>query len=266
MYVIREMEDAIDDCNRGCDRDECNDDAVHALDEAVAFYSGSLLSTEAGDGNLLYALAEKRCENFNTCSGGESKVNTEIFVQFRKMQDSLLKKQCNNARKNKERIADLMYVPMIQGALRYAYFAGEQNDTSEKSESEGATFAAAVLPMVHACSQNDAATIYDNMRVGNSAPVNFAAVKRAFERNYACMGITCSDVGGLYDGADYFTNAAPCGRSSSSSSDVNVGVAVGVSIGVVAALGLIAAYCCRRRRSQVEFKSDPSSTLSSANA
>jgi hypothetical protein len=39
MYTIHEMEDAIDDCTSGCT--DCNDDPVHAWDEAVAFYTGS---------------------------------------------------------------------------------------------------------------------------------------------------------------------------------------------------------------------------------
>jgi hypothetical protein len=251
MYVIRELEDSLDDCNKGCGTDECNDDAVHALDEAVGFYSGSLLLTEDGDGLLSYSLAEKRCENFNTCEDGEAKVNAEIFVQFRKMQSLLTKKECDVARLNKERIVQLMYVPMIQGTLRYAYKAGEENDSTEKSEAEGAAFAAAVLPIVHACNEKDAATIYSNMRVGNGAPVDFSAVKRAFENNYGCMGITCSDVGGLYDGKDYSSKAEPCVTSSG----VNVGAAVGISFAVVAVLA-VAGIILKRRSSQVEFKSD----------
>ena len=257
MYVIRELEDALDDCNRGCDRDECNDDAVHALDEAVAFYGGALLGdASSGNGNLLYALAEKRCENFNTCGvDGQSNVNNEIFVQFRKMQDNLLKEDCEAGRVNKDRIVELMYVPMIQGALRYAYFQGEQNDTSEKSEAEGATFAAAVLPIVHACSPVDADAIYDNMRIGETAKADFSVVKAAFENNYDCMGITCEDVGGLYDGADYYPKAAPCG--SSKRGDAPVGVIVGVVLGVLAILGL-GLMIRSRSSSQVEFKTDGS--------
>merc|ERR1740124_1476602 len=44
MYVIREFEDAIDDCN--IDSIDNNYDAAHAWDEGVAFYTGSLEGTE----------------------------------------------------------------------------------------------------------------------------------------------------------------------------------------------------------------------------
>merc|ERR1712023_137777 len=65
MYVIHEMEDALNDCVAGDVAD--NDGGVHAWDEAVAFYSGSLEGTSAGgdsSGVLLYRLAEKRCTNY----------------------------------------------------------------------------------------------------------------------------------------------------------------------------------------------------------
>merc|ERR1712151_424079 len=66
MYTIREMEDAIDDCTAGCV--DCNMDPVHAWDEGVAFYSGSLEGTDgSGSGKLLHQLADKRCANFKTC-------------------------------------------------------------------------------------------------------------------------------------------------------------------------------------------------------
>ncbi len=93
MYVIRELEDAIDDCDKGCSTADCNDDAVHALDEAVAFYAGELSGDSIGD--LVYALAQKRCIDFNTCGkdgdsiSGKAKVNYEIFADFDRMQTAL---------------------------------------------------------------------------------------------------------------------------------------------------------------------------------
>lgn len=225
MYVIRELEDAIDDCKRGCDQEGCNDDPVHALDEAVAFYTGSIHVTDGSDGNLLFALAEKRCENFGTCESGEAAVNNRLFVLFNRMQNHLQQGVCDRAEHVKNEITALMYVPMIQGAMRYGYKSGVQDDQSSKSESEGASFAAAVLPKIHKCNPADAQTIYDNMRVGQSTPVDWPAVKRAFERNYRCMQITCADVGGQTDGELYFEGAEPC----SSSFMVNAGLALGLA-------------------------------------
>eukprot|EP00544_Gedaniella_sp_CCMP2646_P002188 CAMPEP_0202507198 /NCGR_PEP_ID=MMETSP1361-20130828/51594_1 /ASSEMBLY_ACC=CAM_ASM_000849 /TAXON_ID=210615 /ORGANISM="Staurosira complex sp., Strain CCMP2646" /LENGTH=557 /DNA_ID=CAMNT_0049141305 /DNA_START=2378 /DNA_END=4051 /DNA_ORIENTATION=- len=242
MYVIREMEDALDDCKAGCIN--CNDDPVHAWDEAVAFYTGSQQEGGAStDGYLLYALANKRCINFKTCGPagdsveGSSKVNTDIFREFNIGQGNLVNGKCDSARQQKEKIAAFMAIPLVQGTLRYAYLTDTSltPSVSEKSQAEGAVFAASVLPIVHACSPSDAQTIYNNMAVGSQG-AKFVEVKAAFERNYGCMGISGSDVGGLYDSATeaYFTNAEPSSAGSDSSSG-------GLSGGAIAGICIAAA-------------------------
>ena len=67
MYAVRELEDAIDDCQTcvsNCDEFSANDyGPVHAWDEGVAFYTGSLEGTAQGGnpaGKMVYRLAEKR--------------------------------------------------------------------------------------------------------------------------------------------------------------------------------------------------------------
>ena len=91
MYAIREFEDAIDDCTSctsNCNSFSINSGSVHAWDEGVAFYTGSLEGTADGGssaGKLLYRLAEKRCANFGTCGEcgdeacGTAMVNLELF-------------------------------------------------------------------------------------------------------------------------------------------------------------------------------------------
>ncbi|KAG7343103.1 low iron-inducible periplasmic protein [Nitzschia inconspicua] len=253
MYVIREMEDALDDCQEGCSIENCNDDPVHAWDEAVAFYTGSLEGKDgSGSGVLLHALADKRCENFKTCGDlandvtGTSHVNLEIFRQFSIGLNKLLQAQCSSAREQKERIEQLMAVPMIQGALRYAYIIDMENNSGEKAEAEGATFAAAVLPLVHACNADAAATIYDSLRVGNNGSANFQKVKSAFESVYECMGIRAEYVGGYYDmtTGQYFKGAAPAGVSSNSGP--NVGLIVGLTVGGFVFLLLVYVLSVRR--------------------
>jgi hypothetical protein len=247
MYTIRELEDAIDDCKTDCTAANCNDEPVIAWDEGAAFYTGSLEGTDgSGQGVFPYSLADKRCENFKTCGDlaneitGTSHVNIQILAQFVDGKRNLLAGKCDAVRKNKERIEQLMAVPLIQGTLRYAYVTDLGNDPSEKPEAEGATFAAAVLPLVNACNEEAADTIYKNMKVGQKGSANFVTVKNAFESVYACMNVRCEDVGGLYDATTggYMKHAQPC-SSSSSSSDNKVGLAVGLSIGGVALIAII---------------------------
>jgi hypothetical protein len=275
MYVIREMEDAVDDCQEGCTKETCNDDPVNAWDEAVAFYTGSQQGKDGTtSGYLVYTLANKRCENFKTCGDngdlleGTSKVNSDIFQLFKLGQQNFLSGKCSEAKTQKDRIAQLMAVPLVQGTIRYAYLtSSSQKDVDEKSKAEGAVFAASVLPIVHACNPDDAQTIYENMGVGSPA-ADFAAVKQAFERNYGCMGISCSDVGGLYDEttSSYYSGTGPCAgessSSSSSSSSNSNAVTIGVTVGVIAAIGLVLGFCYYKNRKSTEIDTKFSSGAS----
>merc|ERR1719240_2027551 len=211
MYVIREMEDAIADCKSGCLK--CNDDPVHAWDEAVAFYSGSLEGTDgSGSGKLLYALADKRCANFGTCKAGtkNSKVNSAIIEQFKLGKTKLDEGKCADLRPITNRIVELMSIPMVQGSLRYAYKVGKLGE-GDKARAEGAAFSAAILPRVAKCDADAAKTISAAMNIDTSTPMKsgYVAVKKAFESTYKCMGIKCEDVGGLLEGTKYFADADP---------------------------------------------------------
>ncbi len=247
MYVIREFEDALDDCKTDCTIANCNDEPVHAWDEGVAFYTGSLEGRDgSGDGVMLHSLADKRCANFKTCGDlanedtGLSHVNIRLLAEFVDGKRKLLAGQCAEARQNKNRIEQLMAIPLIQGAIRYAYITDLGNDPSEKPESEGATFAAAVLPLVSACNEEAADTIYKNMKTGQKGSANFVTVKNAFESVYDCMNIRCEDVGGLYDVATggYMKYAEPC-NATTEKEDKKVGLAVGLSVGGVVLIGLL---------------------------
>merc|ERR1712003_529017 len=147
-------EDALDDCKEACTIENCNDDPVHAWDEAAAFYVGSLeLEDGSGSGKLAYALADKRCGNFKTCgdlaneTGGISKVNIDLMRNLNIGQAKLNKGECASARENSDEIQRLMLIPLIQGTLRYAYKT-DFDPYSEKAEAEGVVFALGVVPAV----------------------------------------------------------------------------------------------------------------------
>merc|ERR1719375_2223567 len=212
MYVIREMEDAMQDCKSGCLK--CNDDPVHTWDEAVAFYSGSLEGHDgSGSGKLLHALADKRCANFGTCKAGtkNSKVNSSIIEQFKLGKTKLDEGKCADLRPITNRIVELMSIPMVQGSLRYAYKVGKLGE-GDKARAEGAAFSAAILPRVAACDAGAVKIISDDMNIDTTTSMKsgFVAVKKAFESTYKCMGFKCEDVGGLLEGTKYFKDADPC--------------------------------------------------------
>merc|ERR1719316_1494811 len=193
MYVIREFEDAIDDCKAGCIN--CNDDPVHAWDEGVAFYTGTLEGTDgSGSGKMIHALADKRCKNYGTCTAanGGSHVNAALFKLFDKGKIALQQGKCDEVKPLKKLIVELMSVPLVQGSLRYAYKVANLQGGS-KEFAEGAAFSAAILPRIHACDASAAKVIEENMNIDTASPMGagFQTVKAAFEKTYSCLGINC---------------------------------------------------------------------------
>ena len=165
------------DCKSGCIN--CNDDPVHAWDEYVAFYAGSLEGPSGSDsGKLVYRLAEKRCKNFGTCTGagGKSAVNTDIVAQSTLGKLALTGGRCVEVIPIKRRIVALMSVPLVQGALRYAYKVNKLAGGS-KEIAEGAAFSAAILPLVAQCSASAAKLISDNMKIDATSPMKSGFVE-----------------------------------------------------------------------------------------
>jgi hypothetical protein len=166
-------------------------------------------------------LADKRALDFRTCGefgteeDGTSFVNLQIVREFKKAQLYLQEEQCSEASKTKETIVNYMKVPLVQSVLRYAYMRNyeksDNEEIAEKEMTEGATYAAALLPFVHACSASDAKLIYNNMHLGSTS-VSFERVKSALEKNYDCLGITCADVGGIWTVNGYSEHGLPCGE------------------------------------------------------
>lgn len=276
MYVLGSLEVALDDCKEGCKMANCNDDPIHAWDQAVALYTGSLEGVDGtGSGKLAYALADQICQDFKTCgdlakeTDGSSHVNQVIFREFALGSREMLRGKCSNAKPHKERIETMIAVPLIQGALQSAYITSTSKNPDEQSEAEGAVFAASVLPLVHACDEDAASTIYKNMKTGQKNILNFAEVKKSFESVYDCMGIRGSDVGGLFndDTGDYYAGASPLSASSSKSSsgEQNIGLIIGCTVaGLVVGVLLyfVLSKSCRGKADKAvdtEVKEDPTS-------
>jgi hypothetical protein len=224
MYVIHEIEDAISDCTNSCTNpgaQDCNADPVHAIDEAAAFYAGSLEGTSATGntaGKLIFRLAEKRCSNFGTCTGpqNQAKANQMVIAKLQEAQTELKNARCSNVPALRDSIVSLMSIPLVQGSLRYAWKVAEDPQAGETEKAEGAVFSAAILPRVAKCDAAKAKIISDNMKIdaGTFMSAGFTAVKQAFEATYCCLGITCADIGGLLKSSTVLNDYADCSANS----------------------------------------------------
>ena len=242
---------------------------LHAWDRAIAYYTGSLNSSPGSTGgNLLYNLANEECTQFKTCSGsgnavnGDANVNIEIFENFRGGQSSIMQRDCNTAKILKDSIVSLMTIPLVQGTLRYAHLLANEEEYWEPYGAEAAAFASSVLPLVHSCDPAAAQVIHNNLRTQPLPDVDFFAVKRALERNYPCLRISCHQVGGIYNpfGGGYLDAAEPCteilGQVTVDLDDNSKAMAIGLTIGIVTlfVLGIVVCLVRRAAEKQIELK------------
>ena len=238
MYAVHKFETAIADCLKGTTADV--NSAKLNWDKGMAYYVGSKeeKTTGASTGNLLYNLAQKRCEEFGTCatttdSSTIATANkeaiakaTEGMAYFVHTQLSCADPQLDTIFRN---IVSQMTVPLVQGMLKYAWKADPANagDCSAdagnaeaavssgcaQSWAEGWAFAAAVLPQVHKCDASAATKIKENLDIESTAgPMTggVKAVKDAIESVYDCLGISCTDVGEYQAGGTVFNGMSKC--------------------------------------------------------
>jgi hypothetical protein len=124
-----------------------------------------------------------------------------------------------------------MLIPLVQGTLLNAYSQFISADNTRRDEASGATFGASILPYVHHCNPNDATIISDLVGASSERTgTDFPKVKAALERNYKCMGLQCSDIGGIWDkNSDaYYPYAGVCSDEESHDSNQMLGIALAI--------------------------------------
>uniref|UniRef100_A0A6U2WPC8 Uncharacterized protein n=1 Tax=Entomoneis paludosa TaxID=265537 RepID=A0A6U2WPC8_9STRA len=256
LFVLRELETALTKCDHRCGPANCNHDSIHALDGAVALYTGAVFQ-ETGKGNLLFGLAENMCKEFRTCgshashTSGHAKVNIDIFKEFNDMQKNFDASHCLEAKINKETIAHELFVPLFQAALLSLHL--DQEEDTWESRAERVVFMTTVLPVLHRCDTEitqDIASRIDPTKVAEHD--TFSVVKEHFESNYRCMGLGCLDMGGLWDSkeGDYLKGADSCyvppeAEESAGLSTFHVLV---MAVLAICAVGMVAYLMIKRRR------------------
>jgi len=159
-------------------------------------------------------------------------VNFKIMRLFAAGRQATFQGQKDQMKVLQRLISNKLVVGGIQGIMRYAWRLSGQNGPRNQSaltpgvdapgfgastapdQDVGAmsTFAMHVLPKVWACSRNAEKLLYTEVAVGGPKTVTFDAtnngmrpsvnfdnVKLALECNYRCLGITCEEVGSLFD-------------------------------------------------------------------
>jgi len=214
----------------------CEDLKINAAiagNKAAAFFVGSLegakgvfVSTDVNGneipvkpyGKMLYALGDKRCRNFRKCGVNAdsdaknlpSKTNIVTIALFQKGAGFVFAGDVESLQKTIKEINTQILITFIQGSLRYGYRLGdyEGNIRSEKGKElgEGATFAACAAPQLWAIDKKAGKFVSKEYEIGPDGPASenefdFVGVRNAFECNYEKLGISCDEVGALWDDA-----------------------------------------------------------------
>jgi hypothetical protein len=266
MFSIRELEHANDNCHN-CQSESCHTALIKNVDASYALFAGSMEGSDGtGNGKLLYSIADKECSYFKTCgynndqTTGVANVNIRLAQHYQTMQHNISSKQCSSARSEKDTISKLLTLPLIQGTLRHAYMrATNDSGVTDADLATGTTLAASVAPLVAACSYQDAVIITTNMQLSNIVTTNFDDVRDAFIKHFDCLGISCHDVGGLWDATNekYYDNFEPCHFDDPPPEEVSDKASSGaIAAGVVSAIlvALLALWYMRSRRQSTKSR------------
>lgn len=270
MYVVHELEDAVDDCFD--DEIKDNDDRdVTAWDEAWAFYTGSIINSDGTnvlDGKLMYTLAHTRASNAKLIPNGDdidrAPVNKKLIELFTTGQRQLDDRECKKLLETKNEIVKYMQVPLLQGLVRYIVKVKVEVESDglelEKGHGEGWAFASALLPLLDHCDKDIATKIVKNFKP-SVAPMSDSIedVMKSLMSAYGCLGVSCGDMGTQFpeiepkcdDGGSFKavsgTNKSASGKGGGGLSG---GAIVGIIIGVLLVLVIIAFLVLRSKRSK----------------
>ena len=206
MTALQGMHEAIGEC-------EANDatrdsSAAEFWDKAAASIIGHMEGFENGGadgGMLLFGLAKRHCDEFDTCSSPSSPIslaaenNDKIISLLYAGRGAVLSRSCSELRKAATELEPLLLVPIIQATLSSAEKAmnsGIRQKALNDDQVEAHIFASVVLPLVEDLDRVSAETISNHLDL-SSGPSSggLGAVVEAFFLNYQGLGLSCTQIG-----------------------------------------------------------------------
>ncbi len=192
-YIVHELHETVENCKNQKLRD---DDGVHSIDEAVAYWIGSGQQTGSGEkGHLMYALTERMAEKFGQDVNGQAKANYSILRLFKQAAIQLaLPSACvanvdttvKGLRSVINKLISKMLIPQIQGLIASL----KQND-----KPRARIFSHAFVPFTAACNKSTFEFLKLKLITGQFNVVEVDEIIRRIESTYSCLDLTCDDIG-----------------------------------------------------------------------
>jgi len=228
MYQL--MEQAVQMVKDGCISYVNKDSGETSCEDAVNFWD---MAAAVQDGPNY--LGTKRCQNYLTCGWDhENEVeevatiaiaNQKVLNLFQVGQNAVRTGDIVGVKGIIKLIQSAQIVSYIQGVGRYAQKIAAKEPPClkdfNKEYAEGMAFSTGMLPQLYMCDRSAAKTVdrtfqlvEDNCFPGSKNDFTIEAFLGVLRKNYQCLGITCEDVGGLWNDdpevLDYYTGAEPC--------------------------------------------------------
>jgi hypothetical protein len=192
MHVVHLLHETLRLCKK---KELRNDDGVHSMDVAVAYWIGD--GQVAGDGergHLLYAFAEQMGDIFNMDDGGQSRTNTNILRLFNEAKNEIsLPGACSESpasfirlRRIVNNLESQMAIPLIQGLIHHL----RMNNRDRVK-----VYAHAVVPFFAGCSPSSFAFLQDKLINLTYNVIEVESIVEVIRSIYHCLGLQCDDIG-----------------------------------------------------------------------
>merc|ERR1711920_389981 len=231
--------------------------------------SGGLDACEGGNCELQFMLADKRCQNFGTCTAdhdnnpfdGYSEVNRDIFKLFTSGRDQILganrTHECSGVNATMNEISGRMLIPFVQGVQRYLYKTKDRQ--SAKEAGELFAFASAVLPFIDLVDSEAAEMLFNRAWNLDYDTHSWVQIKHAIESTYPELGlgagrgvVTCSQVGELTESFVVLSAACVDAVESSDDSEPEIwGIILIVLLSVLLVATCVYGACMRSKYEKV---------------
>ena len=204
-WIVHELYQAWDNCaTHGFTTDE---DGVHSIDEAVAYWIGDEQETGSkSSGYLLYRLAEEGAEMFDLPKvNGQSKTNMNVLKLFKEAALQLtFSRACADGEVSADTLGDTieqlvsqMTIPLIQHLI----YNLRRNDRSRVK-----IYAHAVVPLLAPCQKDTFEYLREKLIEASYEISDIDEIVTKIESTFSCLGLKCRDIGKLKE----YGTSSPC--------------------------------------------------------
>ena len=191
MELAKELHDTVTRCK---EREIKDEDGVHSIDEAAAYWIGDGQTAGDENGHLLYALAEKMGKHFGLDESGQSRTNVNILRLFHQAAIELsLPNACSESPTTAKRVRHI--IEKITSQMIAVNIQALVHSLRTDDRDRVRVYTHAVVPLTVSCSLDTYTFLQEKLI---DAPYKAEDVETIIQTIYStlqCFGLQCDDIG-----------------------------------------------------------------------